>query len=239
MSTTESATSTRGSTRWLFMHGTPLGPASWDDIASRISAVGDHTWCPSLEAPGSSLVHARRLVAVAPAGPPFHVVGHSFGGQVAIDLALEAPELVASLALVCTRDSPYPAFQDTAAALRDGLEPDTEQVLARWFTPHELAEEGPVVALTKNAIARADRGAWADALESIAAFDRRSQMRLLAVATTLIAAELDSVSSPETMQEMAARVPRSTMTILADTSHMGPFLQPERIVALLRRNATR
>lgn len=239
MSASGAVTSTTGSTRWLFLHGTPLGPATWDDIASRIRAVGDRTWCPSLEDPGSSLVHARRLVAAAPAGPPFHVVGHSFGGQVAIDLALEAPGLIASLALVCTRDSPYPAFQDTAAALRAGLQPDIEQVLARWFTPQELKSAAPVVAFTKDAIVRADRHAWADALESIAAFDRRSEIRFLAVATTLIAAELDSVSSPTIMQDMAARVQRATLTILAGTSHMGPFLQPERIVALLRRNATR
>jgi len=54
-----------------------------------------------------------------------HILGHSFGGQVALDIALIAPERVRSLTMICSCDTPYPPFGSVAAALRCGDAPPT------------------------------------------------------------------------------------------------------------------
>ena len=72
------------------------------------------------------------------------VVGHSFGGQVAIDLALLAPQRIKTLTLVCSRDTPFSAFAAAVARLRHGDPVDTAAALGRWFTEPELDTGGPV-----------------------------------------------------------------------------------------------
>lgn len=58
------------------------------------------------------------------------VIGHSFGGQVALESALGAPELTTDLTLLCTRDTPLPAFTELSATVRAGPV-DVETSLAR------------------------------------------------------------------------------------------------------------
>jgi pimeloyl-ACP methyl ester carboxylesterase len=67
------------------------------------------------------------------------VVGHSFGGQIALDFALLAPQRVQALTLICTRDTPFPAFAGAAARLRHGSPVDVAAALRRWFTAPELS----------------------------------------------------------------------------------------------------
>lgn len=64
---------------------------------------------------------------------------HSYGGQVALELAIRAPELVSRLTL--------------------------------WFSPAELAADGPVVRQVRRMLVEADRAAWSLALRAIATFD--------------------------------------------------------------------
>lgn len=84
------------SRKGLLLHGTPLSPVVRDEIAARLAEDRVDVAVPSLACAGDSRAHARRIAATL--GPaPVHVVGQSFGGQVALDLALDYPELVASV----------------------------------------------------------------------------------------------------------------------------------------------
>src|SRR4029077_307130 len=71
----------------------------------------------------------------------WHVVGHSFGGQVALELALQRPDLVSELTLLCTRDTPYSAFAAAADHVVAGRA-DVDGALQRWFSRVELADDG-------------------------------------------------------------------------------------------------
>jgi pimeloyl-ACP methyl ester carboxylesterase len=221
---------------WCLLHGTPLTPAVWDDVAARLRPRG-FVVQPIVElAPGGDETVpelARRLLEDLAPGARLHLVGHSFGGQVALEMALSAPERVGSLTLICSRDTPYPAFDIAAAALRRGEPVDVDAALHRWFTPAELAADPALVGYARRCLADADRSVWAAALAAIARFDRSDQTPTLKSPLTLVAAELDQVSTVTAMQALADRIPTARLHVLPGAGHMSPFLQPNVLTALI------
>jgi len=119
--------------RFLLLHGTPLSPQVWD-------AVRDHLTADAVAVDLAELVDSARqgcvqtevAAAVLAALPDDEmvVVGHSFGGQVAIEVALMAPERLARLVVVCSRHTPFPAFAEGAAAVRAGRPVDVDGGMA-------------------------------------------------------------------------------------------------------------
>ena len=97
----------------LFLHGWGLGQHSYRSVVERIAAQGCEVYAPAL--PGSSgtadlpsgevtlagyATWARRFLAAVHMDEQVVVMGHSFGGGVAIRLAHDYPEAVRSLVLV-------------------------------------------------------------------------------------------------------------------------------------------
>lgn len=224
---------------WVLLHGTPLTPAVWDGVATHLRDSG-RVLCPDVtaagDAPGAQAALAAAL-ASADAGLPerMHVVGHSFGGQVALDLALLIPGRIQSLTIVCSRDTPFPAFAAAAAALRRGDPVDPGTALSRWFIPAERHANGPAVRYARHCLEHADRRSWAAALEAIARYDRAGQVGAIGAPVTLIAAELDPVSTPAAMAALAGRLPRASLTVLPGAAHMSPFTDPAALAGLILR----
>lgn len=223
--------------RWLLLHGTPLTPEVWDGVATCLRPSGPVT-CPDItpagEAPDVPGTLAARVAAEVGELPGrLHVVGHSFGGQVALDFALLVPQRVATLTLLCSRDTPFPPFAAAAARLRDGDPVDTGAALGRWFTPAELDRGGPVVDYARRCLEQADRLSWAAALDAIARYDQADRTGSIQAPANLIAAELDQVSTPEAMSAMADRLPRATLRVLPGAAHMSPFTDPAALAELI------
>lgn len=225
---------------WVLLHGTPLTPAVWDGVAAQLSPAG-HVLCPDVtpassaaeSAQGQAGVAAR--LASADSGLPerMHLAGHSFGGQVALDLALLIPDRVQTVTLICSRDTPFPAFGPAAAALRRGDPVDADAALSRWFTAPERRANGPVVRYARKCLRDADRESWAAALDAIADYDRADRVAAISAPVTLIAAELDPVSTPAAMSALASRLPRASLTVLAGAAHMSPFTDPAALASLM------
>ena len=217
----------------LLLHGTPLTPAVWEGVVPWLRPHGRVT-CPSsaptAAAPDQAAL-ARTLLDRHPG--ELHVVGHSFGGQVALEMALAAPGRVTGLVLIGARASPFTSFGPVAASLRRGDAVDVEAAMTRWFMPAERAAGGPVVDAARTSLLHADRGTWATALDAIAGFDRLDAAASLTVPVTLIAAGHDPVSGPEAMREIAEQVPGATLHLLPDAAHMSPFLDPEGLAGLV------
>ena len=227
--------------RWLLLHGTPLTPQVWEGASGYLRRYGP-VWSPDVSpAEGSQDAQAALAAGLVSALEQFpgrlHIVGHSFGGQVAIDVALLAPQRVQTLTVLCSRDTPFPAFAAAAARLRHGDPVDTSAVLGRWFTAPELAAGGAVVTYARQCLQRADRASWAAALDAIARYDRADRVGSIGVRCTVIAAELDQVSTPAAMSALADRLPQATLHILAGAAHMTPFTDPARLGTLLTRAA--
>ncbi|MGO8687698.1 MAG: alpha/beta fold hydrolase [Candidatus Dormibacteria bacterium] len=227
---------------WLLLHGTPLTPAVWAEVAPRLRDGGDVV-CPDLSghrepAPGVGSVQAalaRRALASPTLGSGgLHVVGHSFGGQVALEVALLVPDRLRSLTILCSRDTPYPAFAAAAASLRRGDPVDVEAALRRWFRPEELASGAAIVQSARRCLRDADRDAWACDLEAIAAYDRSGAVSGISAPATLLAAELDPVSTPAAMAGLAARLPRARLRLLPGAAHMSVFIDPAGLAEVIR-----
>ena len=226
--------------RWLLLHGTPLTPRVWDSVTASLAERGP-VWAPDVSAePGRDTPAALAAHLVSAQDPgPLHVVGHSFGGQIAIDVALLVPRRVRTLTLICSRDTPFEPFAAAAAHLRQGGPVDADAALSRWFTPPELAAAGPVVAYARDCLQQADRASWAAALSAIASYDRTDRAGEIGVPCTLIAAELDQVSTPAAMSDLAGRLPHASLQVLAGAAHMSPFTDPARLGTLLLEAADR
>jgi pimeloyl-ACP methyl ester carboxylesterase len=97
----------------LFLHGWALGEHSYRTVVRRIAARGCRVYAPALpgssgtaDLPGASMTlagyatWARRFLDAVGVTEPVVVVGHSFGGGVAIRLAFDHPDIVRSLVLV-------------------------------------------------------------------------------------------------------------------------------------------
>lgn len=130
----------------MLLHGTPLDPAVWNAVREHLPATAA---APDLnrQVVTEGVLQqglADAVLADEPDGPLI-VVGHSLGGQVAMEMALQAPHRVQRLVLVCTRDVPVPEFRDAARAIRAGAPLDVEATVLRWFTAAEIADDGPVV----------------------------------------------------------------------------------------------
>ena len=221
---------------WLLLHGTPLSPQVWDGVRAHLTA---HAVAPDLTEliesarPGCLQTEVAAAVLAALPDDEMVVVGHSFGGQVAIEVALLAPERLARLVVVCSRHTPFPSFADGARAVRACRPVDFDAGLRRSFTPQELAEEGPAVRYARRQLQTAPRGPWAASLDAVATYDRASAVGRIAAPASLFAAGLDEVSPPAVMAELAAALPHATLEVVSAWAHMSPFADPAAFAARL------
>jgi len=225
-------------TRWLLLHGTPLSPEVWDEVRSHLTETTEAPDLTELIPVHGAAQQVQRQVAAAvlkslPDGDLI-IVGHSFGGQVAIELALQAPHRVARLIIVCSRHTPFPAFAVGARDIRDGDPVDIDAGLRRWFSAAELAARPPVMAYLRRRFATAPRGPWATSLEAIAHYDRRQAVKTITTPTRLFAARHDDVAPPAVMVQLAAALPHARLQVVETWAHMSPFADPAGFAATLR-----
>lgn len=120
----------------LLLHGFPANRRSWDGVVPTLHAAGFRTLAPDQRgySPGArpqgrgayrmaELVRDALAVADAAGAERFHVVGHDWGGFVAWNLALVAPQRLTRLTAVST---PHPS------AMRAGMLTST-QALRSWY----------------------------------------------------------------------------------------------------------
>jgi 3-oxoadipate enol-lactonase len=191
-------------------------------------------------APAHSLVdYADDLHALLTklAFTPVAVVGFSFGGMVAQELALKYPQDIAALIICASCASlPDPA-RDVARARGDdarrrGMSEVLEATLDRWFTP-------PFRASGKQDAAKArllsdDVEGWAQAWHAMAAVNTLPRLSGVTAPALCLAGELDKSSPPEVVKEMAAAIPAARYAELKGAPHMLFIEQPEataRVIA--------
>ncbi len=175
-----------------------------------------------------------------------HVVGHSLGGPVALEMAATKPERVRSLSLLCTlargRDATRLTWRMLVLGLRtrigsrrarrraflqmvmppDALATVDADALAAELEPlfgHDLADQ-PAVAMKQ--------------LGALRAYDASDRLGTLAAIPTLVMSAVhDPIAPPRYGRALAEAIPGARYREFDDASHGLPIQHAERVNALL------
>jgi pimeloyl-ACP methyl ester carboxylesterase len=161
---------------------------------------------------------------LAPSGAPVVVVGESFGGAIALSLALARPELVSALVVLNSfpRFLPQARLRLAIAALR--LIPWQTMPLVRRLTAFRLhsrfthrAEIQRFLELTRDT----SRNGYLARLQILREYDVRDRLGELRMPVLFLASERDHlVPSVRQGHFMAQRVPGATLSILPGHGHI-------------------
>jgi 3-oxoadipate enol-lactonase len=225
----------------LFLHPVGLDRTIWAEVRSHDERALDFPG-HGTEPPAESVSMAGLADHVlAQIEEPVTLVGLSLGGAVALQVAVRAPEKVASLVVACSTAVARPAVMaERAAAIRaGGMAGVLDSTLERWFTAEALATPGH--AGVEYARARL----LADDAETIAAYwaamaehDVASALQDIAMPTTIIAGARDAAGGPDAMRPLAEAVPGAAFEVI-DGPHMLPLEAPGAFRAAVDRHLER
>jgi pimeloyl-ACP methyl ester carboxylesterase len=180
-----------------------------------------------------------------------HVVGHSLGGLIALQLALAEPERVRSLSLLCTVGRGRDATRLTPRMLKLGLlsrvgpRPARRRAFMRIVMPDAAlagidvdAEARNLERLFGHDIADQPRIVFRQ-LRALRAFDATSRLgRLADVPTLVCSAAHDPIAPPRFGRALARAVPGARYEEFAAASHGMTIHCADRVNALLRDHMT-
>ena len=168
---------------------------------------------------------------------PFALMGHSFGGIVALQFALDHPELLSHLILVCAPASHH-YIEDVEAALPDRLEREalseldslkdsepSDYVMRRsleLLAPIYFHNPARVSELSLNSVrfGPETQAVW-DSLED---FDLRPRLGEVQVPTLVIAGDEDRSVTTERAREVADGLPSGSLLVIENSGHY-PFIE--------------
>ncbi len=243
-----------GSVPVRLLHGVFTDHRLWDGVVARtpdLAAVAldmpGHGSAPRLD-PLPDLDGLVALLAAQLAdGPPAVLAGHSWGGMLALRLAVRHPERVLGLLLCNTPLAPAPraGFRAQRALLAAGLPPGTYGRIAAGALHGRahLAAHPEVRAATAATVRVLGRRGARDVLRRVLLEpgDAVALLRRVAAPVVLLAGEDDYVGSPA----LRARVAATGHELrLVPGGHMSPVEAPAEVAAALaevvaaRRGAT-
>jgi pimeloyl-ACP methyl ester carboxylesterase len=191
-------------------HGA-LVEQSWLDAPS----VGDYAAFVRAEIERRGLIGAR-------------VVGHSLGGAIALQLALDAPDLVGGVALVGT-GARLRVLPDLLTAARENEAAALQRLAGFGFASgHEDARERHLQGLEPVA-----RGALYRDLAACDAFDCRDQLGRITCPALIVVGIEDPLTPPKYAAYLRDHLQQATLVEIAGSGHYLPHEAPEELAAAL------
>ena len=204
-----------------------------DDAMYRavIDLLGDAIAAQVLLSPRPALADSvAEILAQAP--PRFALVGTSYGGSLALAIALAAPERVMALWLMgCSAAAPNPGTPDLAAA----LDADPQRVIER-LSRLAVSPQSPGAAQTYRAMAQRV-GAAAGAAQARAAASRAdmvARLGLLTMPALVLWGKQDALSPLSFGEALAFGLPNARLAVLEGCGHLPTLERPTEAAALFR-----
>ena len=150
------------------------------------------------------------------------VVGISFGGMVAQELALLVPQRVTRLVLCCTSSggpggSSYPLHELEGLSEEERLARSLSLMDSRWDARWQAANPEIVDLMrARRAMSAGDAEAGTGArrqLDARAAHDSYARLRQLTMPTLVCAGRFDAIAPPANAEALAAQIPRATLQV--------------------------
>lgn len=172
-----------------------------------------------------------------------HICGHSMGGRVAPYIALNYPDKVNKLIVLCSQSEPigFPLNELSkvnAALLSHGVEPELvlRNVMLWLYDEHFFQEQGRYQAELDRQVAGAMKFYPMGIVGQNAAlveFDYTSSLNTLQHSTLVVAGERDLLIRPEITKRLVDRIPNATFQSISHCGHMPPVEQPAALTKLL------
>lgn len=155
------------------------------------------------------------------------VMGLSIGGLIAMGMALDAPDRLERIVVAdCRADAPpaYVALWDgvVATALERGVEPVVDASLERWFSPRFRAGGAPVVDRVRARALRTPVDGLVGCARAVQSLAYLPRLQDIDVPTLFVVGSEDPAAPPETMRDMASRVPDAEFVVLPGAGHLTP-----------------
>lgn len=236
----------------LVIVGPSLGTSAatlWSDVAERLTAharvVGWDLPGHGRSRPGGPFTIAELAAAVAELSDrygdgTFHYAGDSVGGCVGLQLALDAPDRLATATLLCTGAviGTPDGWRERAATVRaEGMAAMVETAPARWFGPGFPERRPGVCAALLDSLAHTDPDSYAHTCEALAMFDVAARLPDITTPVLAVAGGDDQPTPPESLRCIATAVPHGELRVLPGVAHLAPAEAPDRVADLLATHA--
>lgn len=177
----------------------------------------------------------------------FALVGHSFGGMIAQQVARDFPHVLSHMVLSGTS----PAFGSPDGDFQKRFMADRLGPLDAGRTMAEIADAivrslvAPgcppgAIAVARQSMEQVAEATYRASMELLVTFDLRSDLSTIAVPTLVLAAGKDTSAPAPMMEKMASRIPGARYVCIEDAGHLANLEQPDEfnraIAAFLEDN---
>jgi pimeloyl-ACP methyl ester carboxylesterase len=217
--------------RPIFIHGSGGGIESWElqeprfDGSMVIGLPGHPVGAP-LRTVGGYAEWVGAAIADVPG--PNVLVGHSLGGAIALQVALNEPELVAGLVLVGT-GAQIPVPPALASAARSDVTTEARRLLTRgWhqIEPATLDEESA-------RIVRIGGETLAMDYEACAAWNVMDRLQEITLTTMVVVGDEDRLTPPIRSEELVRGIQGAILARVPNAAHWVMKEQPETFSRML------
>ncbi|WP_136684295.1 alpha/beta fold hydrolase [Falsirhodobacter xinxiangensis] len=236
----------------VLIHGVGMQSAAW---GPQIEALAGTHRVIALDMPGHGgssplpqgaglvdfVAWAAQAIRALDVGP-VNLAGHSMGSLIAGGLAVDHPDLILRVALVCgvhrrteeAREAVIARATAIQAAAANGTPADPQAPLARWFS--ESWADQAAKALTSQLLADVSPEGYATAYAAFASGDDVYADRLAEIACPMLVltGEFDPNSTPAMAETMARAAPRGRAFIVPNHRHMVNLTAPETVTEAMR-----
>jgi 3-oxoadipate enol-lactonase len=171
---------------------------------------------------------------------PFVYAGDSVGGQVGLQLLLDAPDRVLGALLCCTGakigdDEMWRTRTETVRTT--GTASLVTASAERWFGPGFLERQPERASALLHALRDADDEGYLAVVHALAAYDVRDRLGEISAPVVAVAGAHDPTCPPDTLREIADGVQHGRLVVLDDVGHQAPAEAPEQVATIIRELA--
>jgi 3-oxoadipate enol-lactonase len=226
----------------VFVHSLGTDLRIWDAVVARLPAHRrvrvDLRGHGLSDAPAADYTLAALAADVLAVCDHFGVaeavfVGVSIGGQVALQLALDAPDRVAGLVLLDTaaRIGDRDAWEARRAEVRaHGLEGSADAVVGRWFPPGSRAREPLAARGYRNLLLRTPVAGYLGACAALRDADLRERTGEVVHRALVMWGAEDAATPPALVRGLADALPNARHVEIPDAGHLPCLDAPEAVV---------